>query len=214
MNRFGLLAIVGLLACEAPLEPQAQTWTVEETPDPTSPVEAANGLKTFPFQAASEPILANAAFGQTGFVFEITDVFDQPGKPPELRHLSSRRDIGPGIETVWLRLPKEVFGFEAAFECPTTSESLYSRVFVAPSIEVSCTVGRVGSNLTVVFSSIDETWDHTNPRIAIGLTPDKMLYEWRLKSWQDGEFPEIFHFAYLIDAPSWTEDSTYGGYRL
>jgi hypothetical protein len=211
MKRFWLLPIIGLLACEAPVEPQAQPWTVEEASDPASHIEPTNELRTFPFQESSESALASMAPGGTGYMFEITDVFDQPEKPLELRYLSALRDAG--MQTVWLRLPKEVFGFEAAFECPATSVVVNSRVQVAPGVEVSCTVGRTRSFLVVVFSGVEERWDHTNPRIAIGLAPDKMLYEWRLKGWQDREFPEIFQFAYTIDA-DWTEDSTYGGYRL
>lgn len=213
MKRFWLLPIIGLLACEAPFEPPAQPWTVEPIPDPTSSVEPANDLKMFHFQESSESALASMVPGDTGYVFEIADPFDQPEKPPELHYLSAPRDADAGIETVWLRLPKEVFGFEAAFECPATSVAVYSRVRVAPGIEVSCIVGRTNSSLVVVFSGVEERWDHTNPRIAIGLAPDEMLYEWRLKGWRDNDFPEIFNFAYKITA-DWTEDSSYGGYRL
>ncbi len=211
MKRFWLLAIVGLLACEAPLEPQAQPWTVEPTPVPTSSIEPGNELRTFPFQESSESAFASMAPEDKSYIFEITDPFDRPEKPIELHYLSARREAG--IETVWLRLPKEVFGFEAAFECPATSGTVYSRVRVAPGIEVSCIVGRTRSSLTVVFSGVEERWDHTNPRIAIGLTPDDMLYEWRLRGWQDHDFPEVFHFDYRLSV-DWTEDGTYGGYRL
>jgi hypothetical protein len=213
MKRLWLLSVVSLLACDAEREPRAQPWSLEEGAGSASHVVTDNMLKTFPFQTSSRPVMASATRGEVGYVFEIVDGFHQTGKPPELSYLSARRDDDAGMQTVWLRLPKEVLGFEAAFECPATSGMFYSTVAVAPGIEVSCTVGRLRSSLTVVFSGVDESWDRTNPRIAIGLAPDEMLYEWRLKGWQDGDFPEIFHFAYLSNS-TWVEDATYGGYRL
>ncbi len=213
MNRIWLLPILSMLACDEPLGPRAQPWTVETAPDSASLVNTTNEFRKFSFQESSESALASFVPGNVGYVFEITDYFYQQEKPSELRYLSGPHDADAGIETVWLRLPKEVFGFEAAFECPATSLQLYSRVRVALGIEVSCTVHTRGAFLTIVFSNVEEHWDHTNPRIAIGLTPDAMLYEWRLKTWEDGDFPGLFYFAYKINA-TWVEDSTYGGYRL
>jgi hypothetical protein len=211
MKRFWLFSIVGLIACDASREPQAQPWTVEETSDPASHIEPVNELRTFPFQESSESAFSSKAPEDKCYNFELTDPFNQPEKPIELHYLSARR--GAGIETVWLRLPKEVLGFEAAFECPATSGTVYSRVRVAPGIEVSCIIGRTRSFLNVVFSGVEERWDHTDPRIAIGLTPDDMLYEWRLIGMQDLDFQEVFHFYYNV-AEVHPEDGTYGGYRL
>lgn len=190
------------LACDSPNEPSP--WVLEPN------IAAQPSARLFPYQPATTP----AGGGEVAYTFTVIDNFDGLGLPESLHFLAddSLRTEND-IKTVWVRLPAEVLGYEAFFECPAPPAWLshYSKVEIAPGINASCRIAPLRFYLRITLDNLGlELWDHTNPRIAMGLRPDDMVYEWRL---YDGSMPGPYYdFGYTLYGPK--SDESYGGRPL
>jgi hypothetical protein len=145
------------------------------------------------------------------YIFDVTDLFYVDEMPEPLRNLGISQERGP--ETVWLRLPPQVLGYEAVFECPHPAgwEHQYSEVEVSPGVVVQCMVHPNIFRLYVSFINKRlGTWDYSQPSLDIGVDPDHMLYRWRFAHFKE---ENLEWFIYRYSAP-WTKDENYGGFRL
>ncbi|MEZ4461453.1 MAG: hypothetical protein R3E66_17390 [bacterium] len=202
MKVLWLVVFLGLLSCDTQhSEPTA--WTLEPGAA-TAPIPR----KVYPLQPSTEdPYLSSDLV----YIFDVTDVFYVDEMPEPLRNLTKGFDSG--IDTVWLRLPPQVLGHEAVFECPhpVAWEYHYSKVEVSPGVVVQCMVHPSTFRLYVSFINKRlATWDYSEPSLDIGMDPDHMLYRWRFVRTTDGNV-QWFNYYYWWQP---TDTSKYGGFRL